>query len=334
MLTAVLFILMMLVLIAPHEFGHFIVAKLCNVQVNEFAVGMGPVLFHKTKGETTYSLRLIPIGGYCAMEGEENSSNNPRAFNNKKPLQKAAILLAGVTMNVVIAILACTIAYQITGIPVNKLDSVVKDSPASVAELQAGDSIVSVDGVKTSSWQDVTNEINQYEGDGSIEIIYNRDGTDHIAKIQPEYDKDTQRYTVGIVASLSKNPVLATKYGLLTTGDLTKSMFDALSLLVKKGIGKDDISGPVGLVKIVGQASSAGVASYLILLALVSLNLAFINLIPIPGLDGGKLLFVILKWITRGKINDNMEYKASIIGILLLLGIFVLVTINDISNLF
>ena len=334
MKTAILFILMMLILIAPHEFGHFIVAKLCDVKVNEFAVGMGPTLFKKKKGETTYSLRAIPIGGFCAMEGEENSSDNPRAFNNKSAGQRIAILLAGVTMNVIIAFLACIIATNISGVPVNTLDSVVKDSPAAVAGMQGGDKIVGINGIETNSWEDVTSQIEAYKKGEEMLITVDRNGTVAAFEVQPTYDKDRKGYTIGIVAQVSKNPIYAFKYGSLVAVDVTKAMFKSFQMLISGGVSKDDVSGPVGLVKIVGEASSAGVSSYLILLALVSLNLALINLIPIPGLDGGKLLFVILKWISRGKISDEMETKASIIGLLLILSLFVLITINDVRNLF
>lgn len=333
MKTALLFILMMLVLIAPHEFGHFIVAKLCNVKVNEFSVGMGPLLFKRKRGETQYSIRLIPIGGYCAMEGEENASDNPRAFNNKSPWQRIAILLAGVTMNVVIAMLACTIAFQISGIPINKIDEVVPNSPAAEVGFQTGDEIVSINGNKTSSWDAVTNEISSYDKKSDLKIDVNRDGKTKTFNVKPEWDKDKKGYAIGIVAEISKNPLRAIPYGIKMTGQLVKEMFNAFSTMLKNGIKKDDVSGPVGLVKIVGQTSSAGAASYLMLLALVSLNLALINLLPIPGLDGGKLLFVILKWITKGKINDNMEYKASVVGLILLLCLFVIVTVNDVSNI-
>lgn len=334
MKTAILFILMMLILIAPHEFGHFIVAKLCDVKVNEFAVGMGPILFKKKRGETTYSLRAIPIGGFCAMEGEDNSSDNPRAFNNKNPGQRIAILLAGVTMNIIIAFIVCIIAVQITGVPISTLDSVVKDSPAAIVGMQGDDKIIKVDGTETKEWSDVIEQIDAYEKGKKMEVTVNRDGTIMNFELEPEYDKDRQGYVIGIVASVSKNPVLAIKYGAETTVNLIHEMFNAFEMIFAKGISKDDVSGPVGLVKIVGEASSVGATSYLILLALVSLNLALINLIPIPGLDGGKLLFVILKWVTRGKISDEMETKASIIGLLLILSLFVFITINDVRNLF
>lgn len=324
---------MMLVLIAPHEFGHFILAKLCGVQVNEFSVGMGPLLWKKQRGETQYSLRLIPIGGYCAMEGEDDSSENPRAFNNKSPLQRIAILLAGVTMNIIIAIIACSIVYQISGVPVNKLESVTKNTPAYEAGLRAGDKITAVNGVKTTNWQALTDAIANYDKSGEMTITYSRNGESHDVVLAPEFNEERQGYTIGIVADTSKNPLLCTSYGLKLTKELNSQIFASFGMLIKGGISKDDVAGPVGLVRVVNQTSNAGVQPYLLLLALVSLNLAIINLLPIPGLDGGKLLFVILKFISRGKIDDNMEYKASLAGIMLLLGLFVIITINDISNL-
>lgn len=333
MKTALLFILMMLVLIAPHEFGHFIVAKLCNVKVNEFSVGMGPLLFKKKKGVTQYSLRLIPIGGFCAMEGEENASDNPRAFNNKPPLQKIAILLAGVTMNVIIAIIACTIAFQVSGVPVATLDSVVKDSPAAVAGMQRGDKIIEVDGIKTPDWTSVTEAISSYEGKGDMEILVRRDGEERSFFIVPQYDENRQGYTIGIVAGITRNPFICAKYGIVTTWELNKQMLGAFKLLFTGGLHKDDVSGPVGLVKIVDQTASVGATAYLILLALVSLNLALINLLPIPGLDGGKIFFVLLKVITCGRINDESEYKATLVGMFILICIFVFVTINDVTNI-
>lgn len=334
MKTALLFILMMLVLIAPHEFGHFIVAKLCDVQVNEFSIGMGPLLFKKKKGETQYSLRLIPIGGYCAMEGEEKASENPRAYNKKNSGQRIAILLAGVTMNVIIAMLACTIATQISGVPTNTIDEVVKGSPAAISGLQDGDKILKVDGKETPDWLDVTDAVSAYDGEGKLQMTIKRDGEEINLSMVPKIDKESQSYKVGIVSSLSRSPLQCVPYGIELTGTITKEMFHAIGTIFDNGLHKDDVSGPVGLVKVVGEASSAGASSYLILLALVSLNLALINLLPIPGLDGGKLLFIILKIITFGKINDEMEQKASMIGLVLLLGLFAVVTINDVMNLF
>lgn len=325
---------MMLILIGPHEFGHFIVAKMCNVQVNEFAIGMGPALWKKKKGETQYSLRAIPIGGYNAMEGEDGSSDNPRAFNNQTPLKKIAILLAGVTMNVLIALLVTIIAVSITGVPVNKIDSVSKDSPAAEAGLEAGDRIVAVDGVTTDSWTDVLEAISSYQEGDKMEIVINRDGEESSRFLTPRYNEETERYTIGIVAGTSKSPLVCIPYGVQYTKILNDSMLEGFSMMFSGKLTRKDVAGPIGLVKVVNETASYGIESFLILLALVSLNLALINMLPIPGLDGGKILFVLLKVISRGRITDDMEGKATVAGMLVLLLLFVLITTNDISNMF
>ncbi len=324
---------MLLVLVIPHEWGHLIVAKLCGVKVNEFSVGMGPLLFKKQKGETQYSVRLLPLGGYCAMEGEEEAVDDPRSYSSKTPLQKIAILLAGVTMNVLIAILAVTISYAVAGMPSTTLSQVTPDSPAQIAGIQAGDKIISIDGVETKVWGDVVRVIDGYHEGDKMEIVYRRDGNTQTAFLTPAFDEKEQRYMVGIVAGVTRNPGMCITGGLTSTWEINKMMLGAFQSMIKRGVRKDDVTGPVGLVKAVNQTASYGATSYLMLLALVSLNLAFFNIIPIPGLDGGKIFFILLKIISGGRINDDMEYKATLVGMALLIALFVFITYNDIMNL-
>lgn len=324
---------MLLVLVIPHEWGHLIVAKLCGVKVNEFSVGMGPLLFKKQKGETQYSVRLLPLGGYCAMEGEEEAVDDPRSYSSKTPLQKIAILLAGVTMNVLIAILAVTISYAVAGMPSTTLSQVTPDSPAEIAGIQGGDKIISIDGVETKVWSDVVRVIDGYHEGDKMEIVYRRDGDTKTAFLTPAFDEKEQRYMVGIVAGVTRNPGMCITGGLTSTWEINKMMLGAFQSMIKRGVRKDDVTGPVGLVKAVNQTASYGATSYLMLLALVSLNLAFFNIIPIPGLDGGKIFFILLKIISGGRINDDMEYKATLVGMALLIALFVFITYNDIMNL-
>ena len=331
--TAILFVLMLLVLVIPHEWGHLIVAKLCGVKVNEFSVGMGPLLFKKQKGETQYSVRLLPLGGYCAMEGEEEASDNPRAYSNKSNLQKIAILLAGVTMNVIIAVLAVTIAYSISGVPSTTLSDVTPGSPAAKAGIVAGDTIVEIDGIAAKSWSDVTNAVDEYHEGDKLEIVYKHKGEKKTAYVVPELDKQYDRYIIGIVAGSTRDPLACLSSGAVATWEMNKMMIKAFQSMFQRGISKDDVAGPVGLVRVVNQTSQYGIESYLMLLALVSLNLALFNIIPIPGLDGGKIFFILLKVISGGRINDEMEYKATLVGMVLLLSLFVLVTVNDVRNL-
>lgn len=334
MKTAVLFVIMLLVLVIPHEWGHLIVAKLCGVKVNEFSVGMGPLIYKKQKGETQYSVRLLPLGGYCALEGEEEALDDPRSYSNKSPLQKVAILLAGVTMNVIIAILAITIAYFIAGVPSNTLGDITPGSPAEAAGILAGDRIIEIDGSPVNSWNDLIECVDAYDGSDSMKVVFKRGREEQSVVLEPAYDEETGRYMIGVVAGVSRDPAACITGGVRYTWQLNKMMLNAFAGMFRNGIKKDDVSGPVGLVRVVGQTASYGVESYLMLLALVSLNLALFNLIPIPGLDGGKIFFIILKAISGGRINDDMEYKATLAGMILLITLFILVTYNDITNLF
>lgn len=324
---------MMLVLIIPHEFGHFIAAKLCNVKVNEFSVGMGPLLFKRQRGETQYSVRLLPLGGFCAMEGEDEGSDDPRSYSSKTDLQKTFILLAGVTMNIIIAVLVVTIAFAAAGVPVNRIGDVEPGMPAASAGLKAGDTILSIDGTRTEDWTAVTDAISTHD-EGEMEIVYRRDGREASVRLLPEHDSEQNRYVIGITAASSRNPALCLSYGARTTWNMNRMMLTAFASMFRNGIGSDDVAGPVGLVRVVNRTASYGAESYLMLLALVSLNLALFNILPIPGLDGGKVFFIILKKISRGRITDDMETKATVAGMMLLIALVIVITVNDVRNIF
>jgi regulator of sigma E protease len=325
---------MLLVMVIPHEWGHMIVAKMCGVKVNEFSVGMGPLLFKKQKGETQYSIRLLPLGGYCAMEGESEASNDPRSYSSKSNFQKFLILIAGVTMNILIAILIMIVSIEITGMASTTLASVLEGSPAEAAGLQAGDKLIEIDGTKIREWSDITTVISSYHEGDRMEIVYRRDGHNKTIFLMPEYNKEEKRYMIGITPEATHNPLVCIPAGVRSTWELNKMMIGGFYSLVKGGISKDDVAGPVGLVKVVDTTISYGFTSYLLLLAMVSLNLAFFNVLPIPGLDGGKILFIILKILSGGRITDDMELKATVAGMILLITLVLIITYNDITNLF
>ena len=321
-------------LVIPHEWGHMTVARWCGVKINEFSVGMGPLIFKKKKGDTQYSLRLLPLGGYCAMEGEEESVDSPTSYSSKSNLQKVAILLAGVTMNIIIAVLAVTISLCIAGVVTNSLDSVVPGSPADKAGLQAGDKIIAINGENTGTWEKVVEGISSSEEGATLEVTYKRGNETGKVSVTPEYSEETGNYMIGIVAGTTKDFLTCVRLAPVTTWELNKSLIESFKLLFTGHVSRNDIAGPVGLVKIVDTAADYGIAPYLMLLAIVSLNLAIFNLIPIPGLDGGKIFFILLKIISGGRINDDMEYKATVIGMIVLLTLFALITLNDVMNLF
>lgn len=334
MLTAILFILMLLILIIPHEFGHFIVAKLTGVKVNEFSVGMGPLLKKWQKGDTQYSVRLLPIGGYCAMEGEESSVDAEDSFTSKSLPQKLAILLAGVVMNFILAIIIMISVYSIVGISTNVIGDISDKSPAKTAGIMAGDKILAIDGNKTKTWDDTINYISQYDGQGTLKVEVLRDKKSLSFDVTPSYNSEEKRYLIGISTSFSRSPVYVVPNSFGACSYYTKEIFKAFFKLITFRLNKDDISGPVGMVKAVGQTKSMGISAYLLLLAIVSLNLAVFNLLPIPGLDGGKIIIVILRRIIGPKFTDDTESLITMIGFAILIGLIIFVTVNDVIRLF
>lgn len=334
MLTAILVILLFMLLILPHEFGHMIAARACGVQVNEFAFGMGPTILKRQGRETLYSLRAFPLGGFCAMEGEDTdeAGDNPRAFNNKKWWQKIIILLAGVTMNIVIAILCITLVALIGGMLTTTLSQVTAGSPADLAGLEAGDRIISVEAKRTPEWSDVISVLQEELADGgSVEVTFERDGAEKTVEMVPVMQDG--RYVIGIQAGVSHSVLRSVGYGFRGTWNMVKMLFGSLGQLFRSRNVLDQVSGPVGIIQVVNEASGQGVWYYLSLVALISLNLAIFNLLPFPALDGGRMIFVIVRLITGKAISDRTEGIVHTIGMFLLIGLFILVTWNDIARL-
>lgn len=345
MKTAILAVFLFLVMIFPHELGHFIAARKCGVQVNEFAFGMGPAIWKKQKGETLYSIRAFPIGGFCAMEGEDGQQDaedeegnvvtkeyNPRAFNNKKPWQKIIILMAGSFMNVVSAFLILAILVTYVGFATTTIGGVTEGSPAEAAGLAIGDKLVAVDGREITSWDQLGASIQ--EGKGSEMTLSVKRGSETLdLTLTPAYDEETQRYIIGTYSKVSHNPLKAVKSAFVGTFRLFGVMYDSLKMLITGGATLQDVSGPVGIVQMVGETSSQGLWSYGFLMALICVNLAVINMLPLPALDGGRILIVLFGWITGKTVSPKVEGIIHAVGMVLILGLAVLITFNDIGKL-
>ncbi|MBR3755990.1 MAG: RIP metalloprotease RseP [Firmicutes bacterium] len=330
-MTAIYAMILFVLLIFPHELGHFIVAKAVGVKVNEFAFGMGPALFQKQGEETLYSIRLIPIGGYCAMEGENEESDNPRSFNNKPGWAKITVLAAGAAMNVLIAILALTIVAGVVGNPTTTIEKVEPDSPAYVSGLLPDDTIVAIDDRQIKDWKDVGAAI--AASPDQVKVTVERDGQSENLQITPK-QADDGRYIIGITAKVSHNPVTAAVNGVKSTWNMTIMMFQSLYMLVSGDVPASDIAGPVGIVSMVSDTTSYGWYYFVTLVALMSINLAILNLLPFPALDGGRILFVFIRKITGKMISDDLEGRIHMIGMLLLLALMIFATWNDIVRLF
>ena len=334
-MTIFLVILLFIILIFPHELGHFIAAKLCGVQVNEFAFGMGPVILKKQGKETLYSIRALPVGGFCAMEGEdtEEATENPRAFNNKSWWKKIIILVAGAAMNIIIAFLVMIFAAVYMGTPTTTINSVTDGGAASMAGIQAGDKIVRVSDSRVDSWEEFVGCMQkEIKADKTVSITVERNGKEKTFSLSPQRQKNG-KYVIGVVSKQRHNLFIGMKNGMASTVKMTNALFESFKMLFTSKEAINQVSGPVGMIKIVSDAAGLGVFYYLYLVALISLNLAIFNLLPLPALDGGRIIFVIIRMFTGRAISDKVEARVHMIGMALLLTLTVFVTWNDIMRL-
>ena len=332
MTTAILAILLFCIMIFPHELGHFIAAKRMGVRVNEFSFGMGPAIWKKQKGETLYSIRLFPIGGFCAMEGEDEESDEPGAFTNKKPWQKIVILAAGSFMNVVCAVIIMIIVTGTLGFTTTTIDEVTSGSPAAEAGIVQGDEITEIDNQKVESWGDVSKYISEAEGK-AVTIEVDRNGKTESLVMQPEYDS-SGRCVVGIKCAISHSPLKAAIEGTKATWNMTVDMFDVLGQLFTGKLGTENLSGPVGMVQMVSETTQYGFWYYGFLTALICMNLAIMNMLPLPALDGGRIIFVLYTAVTGKPVSQKVEGTIHFVGIILLFALMIYVTFNDIVRIF
>lgn len=337
------------ILIAIHEFGHFTAAKLCGVKVEEFAIGMGPALFKKQKGETVYALRILPIGGFCAMAGEDEESDDPRAFTNQGFWKKFVILCAGSFMNLVLGIVLILIMYAgAQAFVTPTIDHFMDGCPYEGTEaMQAGDTFYSIDGQRIYLVSDVSSFL--MRGDGVYDIVMLRDGEKVelkdfalTTKTYAEYANEGPKY--GFVFGYTE-ATFGTKleYTWNTTLEFSRLVWLGLGDLINGKVGLKDMSGPVGIVDMMNevgqQAESAKAAAdnLLYISAFIAVNLAIMNMLPIPALDGGRVFLmivtVIIEAVSRKKLDPKYEGYIHLGGMVLLLGLMALVLYNDIAKL-
>lgn len=369
----VILLLILTLLIFVHEFGHFIMAKTFGVHVYEFALGMGPkVLGFKRKNDPTmYSLRALPIGGYCQMAGEEGEDDSTlkkdKFMCNKGKLQRTLILVAGVTMNFITAIvLLFIIAFCWGSIEQSSIVGVVeKDSPAFEVGIIPGDKIIKCNGRNVSTWDDLSvisalknpNSYNEY-------VIKHEDGTTDTYKITPakyvtiddknikitedntledilkEHNLKEEDVTVsnlvGVGASQEKKygVVNSLKYAFTKFASIISMMLTILGSLITGKLGLSALSGPVGMYTVVGAAAKYGLANIIYLAAYLSINLGVLNILPFPAFDGGRVVFVGIEAITKKKVNPNVEGMFHTVGFILLMILMLYITFQDILRLF
>lgn len=328
-MTIIYAILIFCLLIVFHEFGHFAVAKLCGVKVNEFSIGMGPAILKKQKGETLYSIRLFPIGGFCAMEGEDEESSDERAFHRKAAWQKALIVVAGAFMNLLLAVLIMMgVAYAV-GAPTTTIDVVTPGSPAAASGIRSGDTLTAVDGKNIEKWSDVSALLAESEADRVQITVKGEDGTVRTVS-SGVMTNDAGRRMIGVVPTKEHHITDAVKSGIVNTWIMGRGMLQVFGQLFTGRIAASELSGPVGIVAAVNQTASLGFIYIAYLTALISLNLAIVNMLPFPALDGGRLLFIVIRKVTGRAITDEMESKIHFAGIMLLFMLMIYVTWHDV----
>lgn len=334
MITIISSIIIFLLVILIHEFGHFIVAKRNGVSVLEFSIGMGPKLFQKESNGTLYSLRVLPVGGYCQLEGEDEENDSPNSLNNQSPLVRLKVILAGAIMNFILAFILLILLMSVSRVS-TEISGVIKDSPAYSSGLQTGDQIVSINGENVRDGEELLKRIKESQGDLNIGVI--RDSQSKNIKVTPRLENNIRKIGVNFQEEYNiKNfsIVKGFKKGLITFLNLTGMLYKFLVMLITGQLGLGGVSGPVGVVKEIGNAAKTGVANLIFLLAYININLGVFNLLPIPALDGGRAIFILIEMIFGKKIPQEKEGYIHMVGLILLLALIAIVTIKDVIKLF
>ncbi len=334
LITIVIFALIIFV----HECGHFIAAKLCGVQVNEFALGMGPTLLKKKVGETVYALRLFPIGGFVSMEGEDDSSDNERAFCNKKLWQRFVILVAGAAMNLVLGffVILSVVASE-DMIATNQIALFSENAVTEESGLQVGDVIQSINGRRILVETDIIYELSK-DADGVVSMVVLRDGEEvTLPAVTFAYSETEEGNVLNIdfkVVGVETNFGNVLSYTARKTLSTARLIWISIADLFTGRASINDLSGPVGITQVVGEATSYGFSTLLSLLSFITINVGIFNLLPIPALDGGRLIFLLIEAVRGKPIKPEHEGLVHLIGFVLVILLFIFVTIKDIRNLF
>lgn len=331
-------LLVLSVLVVIHEFGHYSVARLLHIGVDEFAVGMGPKLISKEHKGIRYSLRAFPIGGFCKFIGEDEELDDPRAFNNQKPWKRLLVILAGPVFNIVTAILLAIVILMSYGeiAPSTLVGQVEANSPAQTAGLQVNDRILAVNGQFYETTDEMIAAITA-AGVNEMTLTIEREGRQQELQLTPFYDEEAQRPRIGISFGMERvryNFLDSVKYSVTFAVSFITELISFLGNLFFRGQGANDIMGPVGTIGMISQVAQQGFENLLRFAILISINLGVMNLIPFPALDGSRALFLIVEWIRGKPINRDREGMIHFIGLVVLMLIMLFFTYKDIVRLF
>ncbi len=342
------------ILIAVHEGGHFVTARLTRIPVREYAIGMGPKILSRTSRKTgiVYSLRAVPMGGFCAFYGEddpdEKAQNDPRAFSRQKLWKRILTVVMGPGMNFILALAVLFAWYWIGGIEQItdydvKIVSVAEDTPAAEAGFRPDDLVIAVDGETVTGEDTVIALTNRWkEGDGPIAYTVRRGDETLVLSAAPRYDEQSKHWLIGITMSRAN---IVTEHRTLTGGEAFTQAFEDCVLVggaifraigdLFRGRGWEDVAGPVGTLAIItGQVRDFGFDGFLNLLVIISVNLGVMNLLPIPGLDGARIIFMIVEAIRGRPVPPEKEAVVHLIGMAVLFGLMIFLTVKDVGRFF
>ena len=349
--TIILFLIIFGVVVISHEFGHFIIGRRNGIRVLEFAVGMGPTLFSFEKGGVKYSLKLLPIGGACMFDGEdgmevqeEKTSGEGMAFTEAGVCKRIATVFAGPFFNFILAFVMALILTAFSGADLPVVGGIAEDSAAEEAGLRSGDVITQINHEKIHFYREVMVVSAMNKGE-ILEIHYTRDGEKGVASVAPRYDEDDARYYIGIIGAgeyLECNPLQVFQYGLYEVEYYVKTTYKSLGMLLRGQVSKDEVSGPVGIAQFVGESytqaeenygTSSAILTMLEIVVLLSVNLGILNLLPLPALDGGRLLFMFVE-VVRGKpVAPEKEGLIHFAGLVVFMVLMVFIMYNDIMKI-
>lgn len=334
-------ILIIAILILVHEWGHFYTARRIGIPVHEFSIGFGYQLFSVKKNGVLYSLRLLPLGGYVRMAGEEpGDQEDPDGFSKRTPLEKIRVAFAGPFMNFVLAIFIFIYIYTFIGVPRNLdepvIGTVIAGQPADRAGIKADDIVLSLNGEEIDSWTELTGKLAENPEGKALEIKVRRNGEIESFTLTPEKSEAAETPIIGVLGKVvyDKQGILSSiKIGFQQTYELTALLLSGLWMMISGGVSMNDVAGPVGITQLVGEAAQVGGVFLLSFAAFLSINLGILNLLPIPALDGSRIVFAMVEAVRRKPLEPEKEGFIHWIGFLFLIGLMLLVTYNDIIRL-
>ncbi|MBQ6807202.1 MAG: RIP metalloprotease RseP [Lachnospiraceae bacterium] len=349
MATVILFLVIFGLVVISHEFGHFIIGKKNGIRVVEFAVGMGPTLFSFTKGETKYSLKLLPLGGACMFDGEdgvaaEDGVQDEHSFLAANVWARIATVFAGPLFNFLLAFVFSLIIVAFTGTDRPIVQELMENSAAEEAGLQVGDEIVSINGERTHLYREVS-LISILNKGQTLDIVVKRNGEKQEITLVPKYSEEDGRYYIGLVGAgeyMKCNPVQVFQYGFYEVRYWVKATYKSLVMLVQGQATKDDVSGPIGIAQFVGdtyeEVKPYGISSVIFtmmnIVILLSVNLGIMNLLPLPALDGGRLVFMFIEVIRGKPVSPEKEGMVHFAGLVVFMILMVFIMYNDIARIF